>query len=83
MLVAGSGPAGDPQGPFEGAWRAQDAGESEASGRVGSNSSTGLPEGSSSYARVTCRPHSVFSAPAQRPSRPAPGSVHGAQPIDS
>ena len=31
----------------------------------------------------TCRPHSVFSVPAQRPSRPLPGWVQGAQPIDS
>ena len=31
----------------------------------------------------TCRPHSVLSVPAQRPSRPEPGWVHGAQPIDS
>jgi len=28
-------------------------------------------------------PHSVFSVPAQRPSRPEPGWVQGAQPIDS
>ncbi len=32
---------------------------------------------------MTCRPHSVFSVPAQRPSRPLPGCVHGAQPMDS
>ena len=31
----------------------------------------------------TCSPHSVLSVPAQRPSRPPPGCVHGAQPIDS
>ncbi len=31
----------------------------------------------------TWRPHSVLSVPAQRPSRPLPGWVHGAQPIDS
>ena len=31
----------------------------------------------------TCSPHSVLSVPAQRPSRPLPGFVHGAQPIDS
>ena len=31
----------------------------------------------------TCSPHSVLSVPAQRPSRPAPGCVHGAQPIDA
>ena len=31
----------------------------------------------------TCRPHSVLSVPAQRPSRPEPGWVHGAHPIDS
>jgi hypothetical protein len=30
-----------------------------------------------------CRPHSVFSAPAQRPSRPEPGSVQCVQPIDA
>ena len=30
-----------------------------------------------------CRPHSVFSVPAQRPSRPFPGSVQGAHPIDA
>ena len=30
-----------------------------------------------------CSPHSVLSVPAQRPSRPDPGCVHGAQPIDS
>ncbi len=35
-----------------------------------------------SYAS-TWRPHSVLSVPAQRPSRPVPGCVHGAQPIDS
>ncbi len=29
-----------------------------------------------------CSPHSVFSSPAQRPSRPAPGSVQCVQPID-
>ena len=28
-------------------------------------------------------PHSVLSSPAQRPSRPLPGSVQGAQPIDA
>ena len=31
----------------------------------------------------TCSPHSVLSCPAQRPSRPAPGSVQGAQPMES
>ncbi len=31
----------------------------------------------------TCSPHSVFDCPAQRPSRPAPGRVQGAQPIES
>ncbi len=31
---------------------------------------------------ATCSPHSVLSWPAQRPSRPVPGFVHGAQPID-
>ena len=31
----------------------------------------------------TCRPHSVFSLPAQRPSRPSPGSVQCVQPIDA
>ncbi len=31
----------------------------------------------------TWMPHSVFSVPAQRPSRPLPGWVQGAQPIDS
>ena len=29
-----------------------------------------------------CSPHSVFSSPAQRPSRPAPGSVQCVQPIE-
>ena len=28
-------------------------------------------------------PHSVFSSPAQRPSRPDPGRVHGWQPIEA
>ena len=31
----------------------------------------------------TCRPHSVLSIPAQRPSRPAPGSVQWVQPIEA
>ena len=35
----------------------------------------------SSYA-CSWSPHSVFSVPAQRPSRPDPGFVHGAQPIE-
>ena len=30
-----------------------------------------------------CRPHSVCERPAQRPSRPPPGRVHGAQPIEA
>ena len=30
----------------------------------------------------TCNPHSVLSVPAQRPSRPLPGCVQGAQPIE-
>jgi hypothetical protein len=34
-------------------------------------------------AGLTCRPHSVLAEPAQRPSRPLPGRVHGAQPIDA
>ena len=31
----------------------------------------------------TCSPHSTLSVPAQRPSRPLPGWVQGAQPIDA
>jgi hypothetical protein len=31
----------------------------------------------------TCRPHSVFSLPAQRPSRPVPGCVQCVQPIEA
>ena len=31
----------------------------------------------------TCRPHSVFSLPAQRPSRPLPGCVQCVQPIEA
>ena len=31
----------------------------------------------------TCNPHSVLVSPAQRPSRPDPGLVQGAQPIDA
>ena len=31
----------------------------------------------------TCRPHSVFSLPAQRPSRPRPGRVQCTQPIEA
>ena len=31
----------------------------------------------------TCSPHSVFSWPAQRPSRPFPGNVQGAQPMEA
>ena len=33
--------------------------------------------------RPTCSPHSTLSVPAQRPSRPLPGWVQGAQPIDA
>jgi hypothetical protein len=29
-----------------------------------------------------CRPHSTFGKPSQRPSRPWPRWVHGAQPIE-
>ena len=32
---------------------------------------------------ATCSPHSTLSVPAQRPSRPLPGWVQGAQPIDA
>ena len=32
---------------------------------------------------TTWIPHSVLSLPAQRPSRPSPGCVHGAQPIEA
>ena len=40
-------------------------------------------EGDDHRVHQTCSPHSVLSVPAQRPSRPLPGFVHGAQPIDS
>ena len=32
---------------------------------------------------AVCKPHSVFSVPDQRPSRPAPGRVQWMQPIES
>ena len=38
---------------------------------------------SSSVAGQACRPHSVLSPPAQRPSRPVPGAVQCVQPIDA
>ena len=46
--------------------------------RAGVGLEVGVGEG-----HATCSPHSVFSLPAQRPSRPEPGRVQGAQPIEA
>jgi hypothetical protein len=48
--------------------------------KVCSRQNTG---GSAEVTTYVWIPHSSLSVPAQRPSRPLPGSVHGAQPIES